>query len=90
LLAEHGIPKAVFNDFAVLHQLGDARLEVNSDSTLVTRRKDGSLAIAAWNLLLPEETGSPKTFTLHRRPTRLTLAGLGCDGPPGAPVVTAN
>ena len=65
LLAEHGIPKAVFNDFAVLHQLGDARLEVNSDSTLVTRRKDGSLAIAAWNLLLPEETGSPKTFTLH-------------------------
>jgi len=65
LLAEHGIPKAVFNDFALLHQLGDARLEVNSDSALVTRRKDGSLAIAAWNLLLPEETGSPKTFTLH-------------------------
>jgi xylan 1,4-beta-xylosidase len=38
---------------------------VNSDSALVTRRKDGSLAIAAWNLLLPEETGSPKTITLH-------------------------
>jgi len=31
----------------------------------VTRRKDGSLVIAAWNLFLPEETGSPKTVTLH-------------------------
>ena len=65
LLAERGIPKAAFNDFALLHQLGDTRLEVNSDSALVTRRKDGSLAIAAWNLFLPEETGSAKTFTLH-------------------------
>ncbi|HUC54372.1 MAG TPA: hypothetical protein VMR90_10015, partial [Candidatus Cybelea sp.] len=65
LLAERGVPKAAFNDFALLHQLGDARLEVNSDSALVTRRKDGSLAIAAWNLFLPEETGSPKTLTFH-------------------------
>jgi xylan 1,4-beta-xylosidase len=65
LLAERGIPKAVFNDFALLHQLGDARLELNSDSALVTRRKDGSLAIATWNLFLPEETGSPKTFTFR-------------------------
>jgi len=65
LLAERSIPKAAFNDFALLHQLGDARLEVNSDSVLVTRRKDGSLVIAAWNLFLPEETGSPKTLTFH-------------------------
>src|SRR2546422_7657947 len=40
LLAERSIPKAAFNDFALLHQLGDARLEANSDSVLVTRRKD--------------------------------------------------
>jgi xylan 1,4-beta-xylosidase len=65
LLAERGIPKAAFNDFALLHQLGDARLEVNSESALVTRRSDGSLAIAVWNLFLPEEAGSPKTVTLH-------------------------
>jgi xylan 1,4-beta-xylosidase len=32
---------------------------------LVTRRKDGSLAIAVWNLFLPEEAGSSKTITLH-------------------------
>jgi xylan 1,4-beta-xylosidase len=65
LLAERSIPKAAFNDFALLHQLGDMRLEVNSDSALVTRRKDGSLAIAVWNLFLPEESGSSKTVTLH-------------------------
>jgi xylan 1,4-beta-xylosidase len=67
LLAERSIPKAAFNDFALLHQLADARLEVNSDSALVTRRSDGSLAIAVWNLFLPEESGSPKTVTLHFR-----------------------
>jgi xylan 1,4-beta-xylosidase len=48
-----------------LHQLGDTRLEVKSDTALATRRKDGTLAIAVWNLFLPEEAGSPKTFTLH-------------------------
>src|SRR6266404_2063950 len=79
LLAERSIPKAAFNDFALLHQLGDARLEANSDSVLVTRRKDGSLVIAAWNLFLPEEAGSPKTLTLHfkglgsPRSVRLTI-----------------
>src|SRR6267154_883491 len=65
LLAEGGIPKAAFNDFALLHQLGDTRLDVDSDSVLITRHKSGSLAIAAWNLFLPEEAGSPKTITLH-------------------------
>ena len=65
LFAERGIPKAAFNDFALLHQLGEERLQLNTESALVTRRKDGSLAIAAWNLYLPEETGSSKTFTFH-------------------------
>jgi xylan 1,4-beta-xylosidase len=65
LLAERDIPKASFNDFALLHHLGDTRLEVNSDSVIATRRKDGTLAIATWNLSLPEEPGSPKTITLR-------------------------
>ena len=65
ILAERGIPKPAFNDFALLHRLGETRLDVNSDSTLVTRRKDGSLAIAVWNLFLPEQAGSPKTVTLR-------------------------
>ncbi len=79
LLAERSIPKAAFNDFSLLHQLGDARLELKSDSALVTRRSDGSLAIAVWNLFLPEEAGSPKIVTLHlkgfstKHPARVTI-----------------
>ena len=65
ILAERGIPKPAFNDFALLHRLGEARVEVRSDSALVTRRGDGSLAIAVWNLFLPEEEGAAKTVTLH-------------------------
>jgi xylan 1,4-beta-xylosidase len=92
LLAERGIPKPAFSDFALLHQLGDTRLEVNSDSALVTRRKDGSLAIAAWNLFLPEETGSPKAFTFHfknlgaARSVRITIV----DGEHGSPLPEWN
>ncbi|MGC1905154.1 MAG: hypothetical protein WA715_15140 [Candidatus Acidiferrum sp.] len=64
LIAERDIPKAAFNDFALLHRLGDTRLNAASDSVLVTRRNDGSLVVAAWNLFLPEEAGSPKSMTL--------------------------
>jgi xylan 1,4-beta-xylosidase len=65
LLAERSIPKAAFNDFALLHQLGDIRLDVDSNSALVTGTKDGLLRIAVWNLFLPEESGSTKTYRLH-------------------------
>ena len=65
LLAEDSIPKPAFNDFALLHRLGDTRVDVTSDNALVTRRKDGSLAIAVWNLYLPEEAGTAKTIMLH-------------------------
>ena len=65
LLAERSIPKAAFNDFALLHRLGDSRLAVKSDSALVTRTKSGSLVIAVWNLFLPEEKGSPRNVTLQ-------------------------
>ncbi len=65
LLAARSIPKPAFNDFALLHHLGETRLDVSSDSALVTKRKDGSLAIATWNLFLPEETGAAKTVTLR-------------------------
>jgi xylan 1,4-beta-xylosidase len=90
LLAERSIPKAAFNDFALLHRLGDTRLDVSSDSALVTRRKDGSLAIALWNLSLPEETGSPKTLVLHfkasphARSARVTIV----DDAHGSPLPT--
>src|ERR1700691_974840 len=65
LFAERDIPKPSFNDFTLLHRLGDTRLEVGSASVLVTRRADGTLVIAAWNLFLPQQAGSPKSLTLH-------------------------
>ncbi len=37
LVAEDGIPKPALNAFAMLHQLGDRRLKVDSDSALATR-----------------------------------------------------
>jgi xylan 1,4-beta-xylosidase len=62
LIAEGGVPKAAFNAFAMLHRLGDQRLEVNGTSALATRRPDGSLAIALWNYAPPEEHGTPRQF----------------------------
>jgi xylan 1,4-beta-xylosidase len=65
LLAAGGLPKPSFNDFAILHMLGDQRLQASSDSALVTRRADGALVVALWNLVPPGETGAPRSFRLH-------------------------
>jgi xylan 1,4-beta-xylosidase len=65
LIAAGGIPKPAFNAFTVLHRLGGQRLATPSSSALVTRRQDGGLAIALWNLLLPEEPGRPRTVTVR-------------------------
>jgi xylan 1,4-beta-xylosidase len=64
LIAEGGLPKPAFNAFQLLHQLGDRRIAVDSNSALVTRRADGSVVMAIWNLFLPEEQGEPKEVNL--------------------------
>ncbi len=46
------------------HKLGDERIAEPEDDVLVTRRKDGALVIAAWNLVEPDATGPDKTITL--------------------------
>ena len=61
LMAAGNIPKAAYNDFKLLHELGAQRISVNSDSALATRRADGSLAIAVWNYAPPGSGGDPKT-----------------------------
>jgi xylan 1,4-beta-xylosidase len=63
LIAAGGIPKPSYNAFRLLHKLGDERLDVDSDSVLATRRKDGTLVIAAWNLVPPGAQGPPKDVT---------------------------
>ena len=67
LIAVGGIPKAALNDFRLLHRLGTRRLSVASDSALVTRRADGTLAIAVWNYAPPGPKGSTKTYALSLR-----------------------
>jgi xylan 1,4-beta-xylosidase len=51
LIAAERIKKPSFYDFSLLHKLGDERLTNPSGNVLVTRRKDGALAVAAWNLV---------------------------------------
>jgi xylan 1,4-beta-xylosidase len=65
LVAEDGIPKPAFDVFELLHRLGNERLPVAADDVLATRRKDGVLVIAAWNLVDPGTEGSDKTITLE-------------------------
>jgi len=65
LVAEDGIPKPAFNAFAMLHELGDERIAEPEKDVLVTRRRDGSLVVAAWNLVEPDATGTDKTITLE-------------------------
>jgi len=51
LRAKGGINKPSYYDFALLHELGDRRLANPSNNVIVTRRNDGTLVIAAWNLV---------------------------------------
>ena len=67
LLAERGLPKPAFNAFKLLHYLGSERIPVDSNDAIVTRRIDGSLVIALWNLFLPEEHGHAKQVALSIR-----------------------
>lgn len=61
LMAENEVPKPAFNAFAMLHRLGDTRLHSDSDSALITRRKDGTLVLALWNYAPPDGTGDKYT-----------------------------
>jgi len=46
-------------------RLGEQRLAVSSDDVLVTKRADGSLVIAAWNLTGVGEKGTSKQIELQ-------------------------
>lgn len=65
VIAEGGIPKPAFNSFTLLHKLGEQRIPAASNSVLVTKKKDGSLALAIWNYSPPDEKGMTKAVVLH-------------------------
>jgi len=59
LRAKGGINKPSFYAFGLLHRLGDRRLANAAPNMLVTRRSDGSLVLAVWNLVDPDKAGTP-------------------------------
>ena len=96
LMAAGNVPKPAFNAFKLLHRLGSRRVQTDSSSALVTRRDDGSWALALWNLQEPEDArhlqGDRNTDErINRQPSRhdftsglrawLGSAGLRGDGP---------
>jgi xylan 1,4-beta-xylosidase len=64
LRAKGGINKPSYYAYGLLHQLGDQRLANASNNVIVTKTQDGSLAIAAWNLVDPDKTGQTRTMDL--------------------------
>ncbi len=77
LMTEDRIKKPSFYDFSLLHELGGERLANPADDLLVTRRKDGALVVAAWNLVDMDKVAQGK-------PTAMRLSFKGV--PAGAAV----
>lgn len=69
LMGLGGIRKPSYTAFALLHKLGEQRIAAAESGTLVTRRQDGSIAIALWNLVDPGTAG-------RERMRKLDLRGL--------------
>jgi xylan 1,4-beta-xylosidase len=61
LIAADSIPKPALNAFAMLHQLGDRRIKLESESALATRSNDGAIEVALWNYAPPFGTGASYT-----------------------------
>jgi xylan 1,4-beta-xylosidase len=64
LRAKGGINKPDYYAYGLLHQLGDERLPNASKNVIVTKTADGSLAIAAWNLVDPGQQGAATAMDL--------------------------
>jgi xylan 1,4-beta-xylosidase len=63
LIAIDHLPKPAFNVFRLLHSLGDLRITEQANDVLVTKKKDGTLVFAAWNLAEPGVTAPAKSIT---------------------------
>jgi len=76
LIAVGNIPKPAFNAFAVLHKLGDQRIDMDSDSALLTRDKEGTYVLALWNYAPPDDRGHAEHVTVRFRNVNLTRATI--------------
>lgn len=75
LMAMGGIKKPSYSAFGLLHQLGNERIAQDASNVLVTRRPDGSLVIAAWNLVDPDRKGEIRNieFKINGVPSDSTV-----------------
>jgi xylan 1,4-beta-xylosidase len=89
LIAERGIPKPAYNAFRLLHGLGDERLALTSESALATRRKDGTLVVAAWNMAPPGLPGALQNVTFVFRGAGATRVQVSRVDPVSGNVHTA-
>jgi xylan 1,4-beta-xylosidase len=64
LRAKGGINKPSFYAFALLHHLGAEKLATASRNVIATTAADGSLVVAAWNLVDPDQRGESRTMEL--------------------------
>jgi xylan 1,4-beta-xylosidase len=80
LVAADSIPKPALNAFAMLHQLGDRRIKLESESALATRSDDGGIEVALWNYAPPFGTGAsytpPPTSAGATKNFEVTFAGV--------------
>jgi len=80
LVAADNIPKPALNAFAMLHQLGDRRIKLESESALATRSSDGAIEVAVWNYAPPFGTGAsytpPPANTGATKNFEVTFAGV--------------
>ncbi len=81
LIALGGVKKPSYTAFALLHKLGTERVLQESPNVLVTRRSDGTLVIAAWNLVDPGAQGSQREVDIE-----FEVRGV----PQGSPVLVSR
>ena len=64
-IAAGGLKKPAFYAYELLHRLGATRLENAAPGVLVTRRADGTLVLALWNLVDPDQSGAEREVTVQ-------------------------
>jgi xylan 1,4-beta-xylosidase len=62
LRAKGGIDKPSYYAYGLLHDLGDQRIANAAKDVIVTKTSDEGLAIAAWNLVDPDQQGKEMTI----------------------------
>jgi xylan 1,4-beta-xylosidase len=67
LIAAGGIKKPSYYAYALLHQLGSERILNDAPDAIVTRRSDGTLVVAVWNLVDPDHQSSVQKLSLDFR-----------------------